>query len=74
MSNKINKNCKSRNYKKNKQINQKISEKGKTIIDYENRINNSKSKLINLINKENYIREKIHFCNNQVKALELKLE
>lgn len=59
---------------KNKKINEEITEKGKTIKDFEDKINNSKSKLISLINKENNIREKIHSCNNQIKILELKLE
>lgn len=59
---------------KNKKIIEEISEKGKTIKDFEDKINNSKSKLISLINKENNIREKIHNCNNQIKILELKLE
>ena len=66
---------------KNKEINEnnnimikEIREKDKTIKNYEDKINDSKNKLTNLIYKENNIREKINSCNNQIKSLQLKIE
>ena len=41
---------------------------------YESEINNTKHILSNLIFKENNIREKIRECDNQINALELKIE
>ena len=51
-----------------------FSEREEIIKDYEDKIEKAKNNLINLIYKENNIREKINSCNKQIKVLESKID
>ena len=65
-----NENLKERNIKMMKGI----SDKDEIRKEYENEINNSKNKLISIINKENSLRSKIRDCKNQIKNIKSKIE